>query len=113
MDPATQPATGAIGTTGTTATTGTTQTAGAATAGPTVTTPTPTTNPAPSTGAESPLLAAFRRLAASLQGSAPDGDAAASPADALAAMLHRMAQALVPNGQAEPPASGGLVDVTA
>ena len=114
VDPAAPSATGAIGTTGPTGTTGTTPTAGAASAAPTVTTPTPTANPGPSTGAESPLLAAFRRLAASLQGSAPDGGAAvASPADALAALLHRMAQALVPDGQAEPPASGSLVDVTA
>ena len=119
VDSAAPSVTGAIGTTGTTGTTetagttGTTQTAGAASAAPTVTTPTPTANPGPSTGAESPLLAAFRRLAASLQGSAPDGDAAASPADALAAMLHRMAQALVPDGRTEPPASGSLIDVIA
>jgi hypothetical protein len=113
LDAAAQPATGATGSTGTTGTT-TAQTAGAATAAPTVTTRTPTASAAPATGGESPLLAAFRRLAASLQGSAPDaGTAAASPADALAALLHRMAQALVPDGRTEPPASGSLIDVTA
>ena len=114
LDAAAQPATGATGSTGTTGTT-TAQTAGAATAAPTVTTPTstPTASAAPATGGESPLLAAFRRLAASLQGSAPDAGSAASPADALAALLHRMAQALVPDGPAEPPVSGSLIDVTA
>jgi hypothetical protein len=103
-------------------TTGSTTGASAATATPTATSATPTvtapatttTSAAATTSGESVLLSAFRRLTASLNGSAPDaGAAAASPAEALAALLHRMAQALVPDAHTEPPASGSLVDVTA
>jgi len=86
-----------------------------------------TTDPAPATQAvadtapvvvpsatgvtvDSPLLAAFRRLASAQQGSAADGTDV-SAADQLAALLHRMAEALTHSG-ADVPAVGGLVDVS-
>jgi hypothetical protein len=67
----------------------------AATGEPAVTVPTPVAAAAPAAvPVESPLMAAFRQLAAALQGSNSSTGAASSPADALAALLHRMSQAL-------------------
>ena len=63
--------------------------------------------------AESPLLAAFRHLTSALEGSATSTASDTSPADALAALLHKMSQALTSDGHAETPASGSLIDVTA
>lgn len=78
----------------------------------TVTTPVKTTAPV-AAPAESPLLAAFRQLTSALKGSATNGATDTSPADALAALLHKMSQALTPDGHVEAPASGSLIDVTA
>jgi len=63
--------------------------------------------------AESPLLAAFRQLTSALRGSTTSGATDTSPADALAALLHKMSQALMSDGHVEAPASGSLIDVTA
>ena len=73
-----------------------------------VTTPVKTTAPV-----DSPLLAAFRQLTSALKGSATSGATDTSPADALAALLHKMSQALMSDGHVEAPASGSLIDVTA
>ena len=78
----------------------------------TVTTPVATTAPV-AAPAESPLLAAFRQLTSALKGNATSGATDTSPADALAALLHKMSQALMSDGHVETPASGSLIDVTA
>jgi hypothetical protein len=88
-------------------------TATAATATPRAVAPDAAT---PATGVvanESPLLVAFKHLAAALNGSAATGATSVSAADQLAALLHRMAQALKPDSGADLPASGSLIDVTA
>jgi len=77
----------------------------------TATTPAPVaTSGSVATPTESPLLAAFRQLATALKGTGASAEA--SPADALAALLHRMSQALVSDGRGDTPASGSLVDVS-
>ena len=62
--------------------------------------------------ADTPLLTAFKHLAAALNGGAGEGDGKAAPADQLAALLHQMAQALQADPVAEAPASGSLIDVS-
>jgi len=96
----------------------TASTSAAATTTPTVapsaTVPTPVVTTAPvAAPAESPLLAAFRQLTSALKGSTTSGATDTSPADALAALLHKMSQALMSDGHVEAPASGSLIDVTA
>ena len=96
----------------------TASTSAAATTTPTVapsaTVPTPVVTTAPvAAPAESPLLAAFRQLTSALRGSTTSGATDTSPADALAALLHKMSQALMSDGHVEAPASGSLIDVTA
>ena len=80
---------------------------------PTVTIPAPIVTSTAAATTASPLLAAFRHLAATLKGSGPSVGTDASPAEALAALLHRMSQALASDGRRETPAIGSLVDVSA
>jgi len=61
--------------------------------------------------ADTPLLTAFTHLVAAPKGGTVD--AATSPADRLAALLHQMAQALQSRPGSEVPVAGSLIDVSA